>query len=95
MTQLALPFAAERLARRTDAQTSKQSAAATVSFRARHIALIWGTLKEYGPMTAKQIAACTALDNVQVSRRGKEMEARRLVTIGPDTRDGCRIWRAV
>lgn len=94
MTQLALPFAAERLARRTDAQTSKQSAAATVSFRARHIALIWATLKEHGPMTAHEIAARINLDNVQVSRRGKEMVERQLVTIGPGTRDGCRVWAA-
>lgn len=94
MNQLCLEFTPERLARKRDPETSKRAASNTASFRARHAALIWEALKQHGPMTAHEIAARTNLDNVQVSRRGKEMVERNLVTIGPATRDGCRVWRA-
>lgn len=93
MNQLALQFPASKLARRSDPTTSKDAAAASKPFRARHAALILAALNECGAMTAKEIAAHTRIDNVQVSRRGKEMEETGLVTIGPDTRDGCRVWR--
>jgi predicted ArsR family transcriptional regulator len=94
VNQLSIDFDAARLARKRDPETSRAAAEATGSFRARHIALIAEALRTHGPMTAHEIAAVTRLDNVQVSRRGKEMTERGLVTIGPDQRSGCRVWRA-
>lgn len=83
------------LARRDDPQTSKRAAVKSSEFRARHIAVILDALRQHGPMTAIEIASVTRLDNVQISRRGKEMQQSGLVSVGPDIRDGCRVWRAL
>jgi DNA-binding MarR family transcriptional regulator len=87
MQQIELP-----LSRRTDPITSYQAA--------RRIGLHvdsheWAILQalESGPMTAKELARATKLTDVQVSRRGAAMCRQSLITIGPDQRDGCRIWR--
>lgn len=90
MTQLTLP-----LSRRTDPHTSKAAASRAESFRARHEAKIWQALKDYGPMIPCEIAAHTGMDSVAVSRRGAGMARKGLVTLGPDVREGCRVWRAI
>lgn len=92
MDQLALNFTPERLTRRRDPQTSREAAERSGKFRGRHEALILEALKA-GPMTKDEIATATGLTDIQVARRGKEMTEAGLVTIGPETRDGCRVWK--
>jgi transposase len=93
--KLSISFGDRLLARTGDPSTSVRSAARSSEFRARHAAIILQALRDHGPMTAHEIAAVTRLDNVQISRRGKQMVEDKLVTIGPDVRDGCRIWCAI
>lgn len=80
-------------ARRRDPATSKAAGLKASEFASGHAARILAALVERGPMTAKEIAERTGLTDVQVSRRGKELVEARLVTIGPDTKEGCRVWR--
>lgn len=89
MTQLPLP-----LSRALDPATSHAAAHRAREFRARHEALILDALRVHGPMTAREIASVIRLDSVQISRRGREMQLRGLVSIGPHSRNGCRIWEA-
>ena len=89
MTQLDLP-----LARRTDAATSHAAAKRAVVFKARHEAKIWQALKDYVILIPSEIAYHTGLDAVAVSRRGAGMVRKGLVSVGPDVREGCRVWRA-
>lgn len=83
------------LSRSSDPETSKLAGENSKEFRARHISRIWGSLKDFGPMNKNEIALRTGLDATQVARRGKEMELNHLVSIGPDSKDGCRLWRAI
>lgn len=82
------------LCRRTDPQTSKNAAEKTKAFKSRHIAKIWGSLKDYGPMTYKEIAEKTGLEPVAVARRRKEMEENKLIVVMDETRNGCSVWSA-
>lgn len=86
--QLELP-----LARRRDPATSHAAAAKASGFKARHIAKIYDALVQYGPMNYREIARVTMLEAVAVNRRAKEMVESKLVTIGPEIVDGCRVWR--
>jgi DNA-binding IscR family transcriptional regulator len=92
MSQLTLSFD-RPLSRRTDPATSHRAADRSSEFRAKHRALIWNALLEHGPMTYREIAEITRLEPVAVNRRGKEMQDGGLVQIGPDTKDGMRLWR--
>lgn len=83
------------LSRSSDPETSKVAAENSKEFRVRHMSKIWAALKDYGPMNKNEIASKTGLDATQVARRGKEMELNHLVSIGPDSKDGCRLWRAI
>lgn len=85
----------KRRTRLSDPATSKAAALKASEFAAGHAAKILAALVEHGQMTAKDIAARTGLTDVQVCRRGKELVEARLVTIGPDTKEGCRVWRAL
>lgn len=78
-------------ARRRDPATSHQAAASAESFAHQHAGMILAALET--PGTAKEIAQRCGLTSVQVSRRGVEMEKAGLVRIGPEVRDGCRVWR--
>ena len=84
-----------RLYRTSDPITSVVAGEKTKEFRARHISKIWAVLKDFGPMNKNEIASKTGLDATQVARRGKEMELNHLVKIGPERKDGCRLWRAL
>ena len=83
------------LSRSSDPETSKVAGENSKEFRARHISKIWASLKDFGPMNKNEIALKTGLDATQVARRGKEMELNHLVSIGPEVKDGCRLWRAI
>lgn len=92
MNQLAIDFAP--LSRRGDPITSHKAAERAGVFKSRHIAKIWGALKDIGPMVPKSIADVTGLDYHAVQRRGAEMERKKLITRGPEVIDGMMIWRA-
>lgn len=83
------------LSRSSDPETSKVAGENSKEFRARHISKIWSSLKDFGPMNKNEIALKTGLDATQVARRGREMELNNLVSIGPEVKDGCRLWRAI
>lgn len=82
------------LSRSSDPITSKVAGEKTKEFRARHIAKIWGCLKDYGNKTYKEIASLTGLEPVAVARRRKEMEENHLIEVLEETRNGCSLWRA-
>ena len=83
------------LSRISDPETSQRAGENSKEFRARHISKIWAVLKDFGPMNKNEIAIKTGLDATQVARRGREMELNHLVSIGPDVKDGCRLWRSI
>lgn len=82
------------LSRSSDPKTSKVAGEKTKEFRARHIAKIWGCLKDHGNKTYKEIALLTGLEPVAVARRRKEMEENHLIEVLEETRIGCALWRA-
>lgn len=90
--QMALEFP---MFRTGDPQTSKDAAEKAREFKARHIAKIYAALDQVGAhgATKNELAHLTSLDDVAICRRGKEMEEKGLVVIGPDSREGCRVWR--
>ena len=88
--QLDLP-----LASRTDPVTSHAAADKAASFKARQISLIFCCLQDYGPATYRELAARLQMEPVAIARRGAEMRRNGLISMGPDMRDGCQIWRAV
>lgn len=90
MTQLDLP-----LARRTDPQTSHDAAWNARAFKARQEAKIWQALKDWGPMIPREIGPHVNMDSVAVARRGAGMERKHLIVMGPEVREGCRVWRAI
>lgn len=94
MTQQLALFAPKPRARRRDPATSHAAAARAESFSARHTAKIWTALRDRGPGNKDDIAGWTGLDAVAVARRGREMQKAGLVTIGPEVKQGSRIWRA-
>jgi len=92
MTQLAISFADTR-ARRTDPQTSRDAAKHATSTKAQQERIaIRESLVEMGPMTAREIAATTRLDYIEVQRRISETAG---IERTQDRRDGCAVWRAI
>jgi len=88
--QMAIDF----LARKTDPVTSHQAAEKAESFKARHIAHIWNALKDHGKLTPREISTITGLDYHAVQRRGAEMERKKLIVRGAETKDGMMLWSA-
>lgn len=82
------------LSRRSDPITSKVAAEKAGQFRIRHASKIYAALKEFGPMTYKEIAKRIGMEPVAVARRRKEMEENRLIEVYGE-RDGCQLWRAL
>lgn len=83
------------LARRNDPDTSHEAATRAREFQARHEALIWQALKDYGPSIPPELEVYTGLESIAISRRGAGMERKGLVSMGPDKREGYRVWRAI
>lgn len=70
MNQLAIDFAAEPRARRTDPVTSHLAAERSVEFSGKHAAAIFGWLKDHpGGGTKDEIARGTGIDAIAVARR--------------------------
>jgi CRP-like cAMP-binding protein len=82
------------LSRLTDPKTSRNAAEKTSQFRTRHIAKIWTCLKDFGPMTYKEIAKKVGMEPVAVARRRKEMEESGLIDVLGEIRNGCSVWSA-
>lgn len=103
MNQLALSFAVP-LARRTDPQTSHDAAEKSESFTAKHEARIFCAIADAGERgaTAKEIASCTGLTDVQVNRRLGNMGERGVIarrfkidakhSKDFQARNGCSVW---
>ncbi len=83
------------LARNTDPATSKEAAEKCETFKARHISLIWQSLKDKGAMIPAEIARATGLDYHAVQRRMSEMRDKKLIERLPETRYGQHIVRAI
>lgn len=83
------------LFRRSDQLPSKVAAEKTKEFRVRHMSRIYCALKDFGPMTYKEIALRIGMESVAVARRRKEMEENRIIRVLSETRNGCALWEAV
>jgi len=94
MMQMSLDIPPVR-SRRTDPATSVRAGERAEKFAPKHVDRILAALKQYGPMTPREISKVTGLDYHAVQRRGKELERKGLITRGVDERDGMRIWRVV
>lgn len=77
--------------RTTDSDTSKAAAKAAVSRKAdRERAQIVAAVKEFGPLTAREVSTWTCIDYIEVQRRISECGL-----IKTDIRrDGCAVWSA-
>lgn len=93
MNQLSLtlePPKARTRARRTDSETSHQAAKFATSQKAASERLsIYLAVCNGGPMTAREIAAATGLDYIEVQRRISEVAGLQKTEA---VRDGCRVW---
>jgi len=80
-------------ARTTDGVTSKDAAKHAVTEKAatERRQIFWA-LRVIGPMTAREIAANTGIDYIEVQRRISEVG---FITKTADRRDGCFVWEAV
>ncbi len=77
-------------ARSTDPETSHQAARFATSQKAASERLsIYLAVCNNGPMTAREIAARTGLDYIEVQRRISEVTGLRKTEA---VRDGCRVW---
>lgn len=80
-------------ARRSDSDTSRIAAAHAVSKKAdMERAAILASIRAYGPSTAREVAADTGIDYIEVQRRISEVGFIRKTEA---TRDGCKVWEAV
>ena len=77
---------AERLARRTDPETSKRAARAAVRLALSHGNIITGAL--WKPMTPAELAKITGLSVVQIDRRRHELIEAGLIRLTGVERDG-------
>jgi len=85
-----IPINRKARARRTDAQTSHDAAELVEMGKAdqrRHD--IYSALELEGPMTFKELAVCTGIEQHEVSRRLSEIEG--IMPTG-QTRQGSRVW---
>jgi len=80
-------------ARRTDARTSHARSAKVNSFSRGQAARILKALADDGPANKNELARRTGLTDVEVARLGAPLARAYRVTLGPDERDGCQIWR--
>lgn len=93
MNQLAIEFEPERLARRSDPETSKRAAEKAGQFKAKHEATIFAYLCGItGGATYRQIAAGTGLEPVAVARRMKGLQERAGV-YADGKHDGMQVWK--
>lgn len=84
----------ERMARKTDPQTSKDAARrAAVRIQMSHQNAILGIL--YRPMIPPEIGALIGLSVVQVDRRRKELLERGEIRLTGVERDGYQEWERV
>jgi hypothetical protein len=91
MTQLAISFVDTR-ARRADPQTSRDAARYSASQKAcqERLSILLAVHKQ--PMTAREIAAETGIDYIEVQRRISEVAG---IEKSGERRDGCMVWRAL
>lgn len=92
------------LARKSDPATSHDAAEKSESFSAKHEARIFGAIADAGERgaTAKEIASCTGLTDVQVNRRLGNMGERGVIarrfkidakhSKDFQARNGCSVW---
>lgn len=101
MTQLAIEFAPERAARRTDPGTSQAAAKNAQRFAASHAGRILQALKTHGPRSAHELEQLVGLSVVQIDRRLPDLKVAKLARVqclddGADVvRSGCRVWEAI
>lgn len=99
--QLAIEFAPERAARRTDPATSLAAAKSAQRFAFSHAGRILQALKLHGPRTAHEISQLIGLSVVQVDRRLPELSRAGLARVvklddGADkVLGGFRVWEAI
>lgn len=86
MNQSELPFAAHKLARASDPETSKAAARQCKALRADHHQKIVAALRRLTTANADEIAQYCDLDRVQVGRRLNELERAGLVRKTGETR---------
>ena len=100
MTRLAIEFASVTHARRTDPDTSHDSAGRVREFAGGQCADILLRLRRFGPLGAEQIAAIIGIDAYAVRKRLSDLEHAGLAYPFSETRKTAsgrseRIWRAV
>ena len=83
-----------RYVRPDDPITSHEAAEKCLTFKARHISLIWTCLKDNGAMIPAEIARATGLDYHAVQRRIAECIAKGLIERLPETRFGQHVLKA-
>lgn len=91
MEQLSFLDDPNKLARKTDPQTSKTAALKTTSFVASHEGKIWMALeiaKDFG-ITQRDVEG---LSPVQANRRFAAMSERKLIKRNGEKRNGCCVW---
>jgi hypothetical protein len=84
---------AQRLARRTDPDTSLAAAARAKRFAPKHAAAITGVL--WRPMIPPEIAKFTGLTVVQIDRRRHELIVSGQVRLTGRERDGFQQWERI
>lgn len=83
----------ETRARRGDSDTSHIAARNATSHKADlERAAILASIRANGPSTAREIAADTRIDYIEVQRRISEVA---FIRKTEETRDGCKVWEAV
>lgn len=89
--QLAISFVETRC-RRADPETSRNAAKAAGREKACNERIQIRQALTQQPMTAREIAATTGLDYIEVQRRISEVAG---IEKTDEKRDGCMVWRAV
>jgi hypothetical protein len=95
MQQASLNF--EALSRRLDPPSSKAAARKMVQTGtvASHEAIILNLVKQYPGRTTKQLASLGPLDRVEIARRMKKMEEKKLVKRTQESKQECQWWALV
>jgi len=92
MIQPSLNF--ESLTRRSDPQSSKRAAKEVVENGTvrNHEEIIVDLLRMYPGSTTKQLASYGPLDRVQIARRMKELEKKKVVRRASEGSEDCKWW---
>jgi hypothetical protein len=92
MNQGSLNF--DSLSRRSDPQSSKAAARKMVESGtvASHEAIILNLVKMYPGRSTKQLASLGPLDRVEIARRMKKMEEKKLVRRTQEGKNECQWW---